>query len=121
MKCLYDSAKIGTSGEEVHDILKHLAIHRLACISCLRACVWGHTYIVEGAECWVWIILLLEDIETSRHNSPLLQCPHEGFFIDDSTASCIDEDGRRLHLCQFALPDEVVRLHAVRGVDGDEV
>ena len=121
MKCLYDSAKIGASGEEVHDILKHLAIHRLACISCLRACVWGHTYIVEGAESRVWIILLLEDIESSSHNSSLLKCLHEGFFIDDRTASCIDEDGRRLHLRQFTLSDEVVCVCAVRSVDGDEV
>ena len=121
MKCLYDSAKIGTSSEEAHDILKHLAIHRLACISRLRARVWRHTYVVEGAESRVWVVLLLEDIETSSHNSSLLQCPNEGFFIDDRTASCIDEDGRRLHLRQFTLSDKVVRLRTVRGMDGDEV
>ena len=110
MKCLYDSAEVGTSSEEAHDILKHLAIHRLACISRLRACVWRHTYVVEGAERRMWGVLLLEDIESSSHNSSLLKCPHEGFFIDDRTASCIDEDGRRLHLRQFTLSDEVVRL-----------
>ena len=63
MKCLYDSAKIGPSGEEVHDILKHLAIHRLAGISRLRACVWRHTYVVECAESRVWVVLLLKDID----------------------------------------------------------
>ena len=121
MKCLYDSAKIGTSSEEAHDILKHLAIHRLACISRLRACVWRHTYVVEGVESRVWVVLLLEDIESSSHNSSLLQCPHEGFFIDDRTASCIDEDRCWLHLYQLRLSDEVVCVCAVRSVDGDEV
>jgi hypothetical protein len=99
-----------------------LIAHAPVCVHDNAGGVIGRQDIVQGEQFMIerwW--LNHPDIDPGPGNLPVLQRFHQGVFIDDTTARCVDEERTGLHQRQFPPPDHVPGFRIQRTVDGEKI
>ena len=107
--------------EEPVDVVAAAVAHGDAAVDGACADVRREDYVVELEEfgCYMWFELV--NVEGCAIEVTTAEVANEGYFVDMSSTSSVDEYGTLFHHRESILVDNMMRVRSVREVERDEI